>query len=347
MGERPLIGITMGDPAGIGPEILARALAREDLHGKARMLVLGDAGVMRRAVSLAGTGMEIHPVGDPKAALFHRGAMDVVDVGAQGLADLPYGRVSAAAGMAAYACIHTAIALAMDHRIDATVTGPINKESLRLAGCPHAGHTEIFGHLTGTDRYGMMLVHGPLRVVHVSTHCSLREACERVRRQRVLETIRLADEACRSMGIESPRIAVAGLNPHAGENGLFGTEEREEILPAVEDARQAGLSVEGPLPADTLFSKVQGGLFDVAVAMYHDQGHIPLKMAGFRWDAAKGGWQSVSGVNITLGLPIIRCSVDHGTAFDVAGKGIATEESLAAAIEAAVHMVHASTRATP
>jgi len=345
--NRPLIGITMGDPTGIGPEILARALAREDLRAIARMVVVGDAEVMRRAVALTGTGMVVRQAGKPDEARFKPGEMDVIDIGLEGLASLPYGQVSALAGQASFCCVRDVIELALSGSLAATVTGPINKEALKLAGHPFAGHTEIYAHLTGTERYGMMLQHGSLRVVHVSTHCSLREACSKVTRHRVLETIRLADEACRSLGIEHPRIGVAGLNPHAGENGLFGHEELDDILPAVMDAQHAGLSAEGPLPADTLFSKVQGGMYDIAVAMYHDQGHIPLKLAGFRWDSGAGKWLSVSGVNITLGLPIIRCSVDHGTAFDVAGKGIATEESLACAIEVAVKMVYSSNSHVP
>jgi 4-hydroxythreonine-4-phosphate dehydrogenase len=179
----------------------------------------------------------------------------------------------------------------------------------------------------------MMLVHGDLRVAHVSTHVSLREACERVKKERVLKVIELAEGMCKRLGIPSPRVGVAGLNPHAGEHGLFGREEIEEIAPAIHAAKAKGIHAEGPVPPDTLFPKAQGGIFDVVVAMYHDQGHIPLKMLGFQYDKCAGTWQAVNGVNITLGLPIIRSSVDHGTAFDRAWQGSADESSLLSAIE--------------
>jgi 4-hydroxythreonine-4-phosphate dehydrogenase len=224
------------------------------------------------------------------------------------------------------------IELAMAGKIQATVTNPINKEAVSAAGIHCTGHTEIYAEHTGTSRYTMMLAEGTFRVVHVSTHVSLREACDLVKKARVLEVIGLANDACHSLGIPTPRIAVAGLNPHSGENGLFGTEEKEEILPAIQEAVALGLTVDGPVPADTVFSKLHGGLYDIVVAMYHDQGHIPTKLLGFRYDPEKQRWASVAGVNITLGLPIIRTSVDHGTAFDLAGSGTANFDSLINAI---------------
>jgi 4-hydroxythreonine-4-phosphate dehydrogenase len=258
-----------------------------------------------------------------------------VDVIGENLVNLPafqFGVVSAPAGEAAFQSVRKAIDLAMNGFVDATVTGPINKESLNKAGHAFSGHTEIFAHYTGTKDYSMMLAEGELRVVHVSTHVSLRRACELVTKERVLAVIKLAYAAMLDFGIEQPRVGVAGLNPHASDGGLFGTEERDEIAPAIEAARHLGIDAEGPVPPDTLYPKAAGGRYDIAVAMYHDQGHIPVKMAGFSWDKGKGGWKSVRGVNITLGLPIIRTSVDHGTAFDQAWKGTANEESMVEAI---------------
>ncbi|MEF9955534.1 MAG: 4-hydroxythreonine-4-phosphate dehydrogenase PdxA, partial [Clostridium sp.] len=200
----------------------------------------------------------------------------------------------------------------------------------------YSGHTEIYADMTGTKKYTMMLAHENLRVVHVSTHVSLREACDRVKKARVLEVIKIADQACRDLGIKNPKIGVAGLNPHSSEHGLFGREEEEEIIPAIEDAKAEGIDADGPVPPDTIFSKAKGGWYDIVVAMYHDQGHIPLKVVGFVYNQAEQKWDAVAGVNITLGLPIIRVSVDHGTAFDQAGQGIAKELSLMNAIEYSV-----------
>jgi 4-hydroxythreonine-4-phosphate dehydrogenase len=221
----------------------------------------------------------------------------------------------------------------MDRQIDATVTGPIHKQSLNLAGHDFPGHTEISAQFTATRDYAMMLIADQLRIVHVSTHVSLKKACQSVKKERILKVIQLANDACNKLGIEFPRVGVAALNPHASDGGLFGTEEQQEIIPAVEAAQSLGIRADGPLPADTLFAKAKAGLYDVVIAMYHDQGHIPLKLLGFSWDKENNKWLSVSGVNITLGLPIIRTSVDHGTAFDIAGQGTASPESLIQAIE--------------
>ena len=249
---------------------------------------------------------------------------------------LAIGKVSAVAGEAAFQYVKKAIGLAMAGEVDATVTNALNKEALNLAGRHYSGHTEIYAEFTGTEKYTMMLAHKNLRVVHVSTHVALREACDRVKKDRIIEVIRIAEQACKDMGIGNPRIGVAGLNPHCGENGLFGREEIEEIIPAVEEARAEGINTEGPIPADTIFSKARGGWYDVVVAMYHDQGHIPLKVVGFVYNQEEQKWDAVEGVNITLGLPIIRTSVDHGTAFDQAGTGTANELSLLNAIDYAV-----------
>lgn len=339
---KPLLGITMGDPAGIGAEIIVKSLARETIQEICRPLVVGDFRAMQQASrEIAGRNLDLRPWGPdtiPHSVGFHPGRINVMDLANVDQAKRGYGKVSAACGRAAYEYIETAIRLAMEGKIHGTVTAPIHKEALNLAGIPYAGHTEIYASLTGAKDYAMMLAEGDFRVVHVSTHVSLREAIERVKKERILAVIGLAREMLRRIGIENPRIVVAGLNPHAGEGGLFGDEERLEIAPAVAEARSPGMQVEGPLPPDTCFASAAAGQFDAAVAMYHDQGHIPVKMKGFRWDGGRGVWASVKGVNITLGLPIIRTSVDHGVAFDIAGKGIASEDSMVAAIELAAKL---------
>ncbi|WP_444659446.1 4-hydroxythreonine-4-phosphate dehydrogenase PdxA [Caproiciproducens sp. R2] len=339
MSSLPILGITMGDPSGIGPEITVKALMHEKLYSICRPVIIGDAEVMKKAAGLVGAGqIAVHPVSRVEDSCFRFGTMDVYDLNNVQTEKLKYGKVSAMSGKAAFECVKKVIELALSHEVDATVTNPLNKEAMNLAGFHYSGHTEIYAELTGTRDYAMMLADGDLRVAHVSTHVSLRTACDRVKKDRVYRVIRLADNACRKFGIEKPRIAVAGLNPHAGENGMFGSEETEEILPAIRQAVSEGINADGPLPPDTVFSKARGGWYDIVVVMYHDQGHIPLKVLGFVYDRDAGKWNSVSGVNITLGLPIIRTSVDHGTAFDQAGKGTASELSLINAIEYAVRL---------
>ena len=330
---RPILAITMGDPAGIGPEIAAKALADERVHAVCRPLVIGDAGVMRQAARIAKVDVSVCAVKSVTEAAFARGSMDVLDLGNVDLASLVHGKVSAMAGEAAFQAVIKAIRLAMNGEVDGTVTGPINKASINLAGHRFAGHTEIYAHYTNTADYTMMLADGSLRVVHVSTHVSLRDSCDAVKKQRVLNVIKLAHSACVKLGLTTPRIGVAGLNPHAGEEGMFGQEEILEIAPAILEARSLGLTVDGPVPPDTVFSKAKGGQYDIVVAMYHDQGHIPVKLLGFNYEEQTKKWESITGVNITLGLPIVRSSVDHGTAFGKAGKGTATAQSLISAIE--------------
>jgi 4-hydroxythreonine-4-phosphate dehydrogenase len=242
------------------------------------------------------------------------------------------------AGHAAFEAVRVMIELAKRGEIAATVTAPIHKEALVAAGHHFPGHTEIFAHFTGTSDFTMMLAADNFRVVHVSTHVSLRQACDAVTRSRVLKVIELAHDACKRLGIAQPRIGVAGLNPHASDGGLFGSEEREHIVPAIEEARGRGMNVEGPQPPDTFFAKAVSGAYDIVVAMYHDQGHIPTKIKGFHYDAAAGKWTDVRGINVSLGLPIIRTSVDHGTDFDQAGKGTASDASLVDAIEYAAKL---------
>jgi 4-hydroxythreonine-4-phosphate dehydrogenase len=330
----------MGDPASIGPEIAAKALAEASVHAQARPFVLGDTHVMEDTLRITGLPLRLNVISSLDAACFAHGTLDVWDFANVNMATHQYGKVSAMCGKASVEYIEKGIAMAMAGEIDAVVTGPIHKESINQAGCPHPGHTEIFGTLTGTKDYAMMLVGGDLRVVHVSTHVSLKTAIERTKKPRILTVIRLANRALKALGITRPKIAVAGLNPHAGEHGLFGDEEIKEIIPAIEEARADGIGVEGPIAPDTVFGRTRGGLYDIVVCMYHDQGHIPLKTLGFTFDKATQKWTSVAGVNVTLGLPIIRTSVDHGTAFGKAGKGTAAHDSMLDAIDVAVKLAH-------
>lgn len=333
------IGITMGDPASIGPEITIKALADPSLYQLCNPVVVGDAAVLERAAQVTGHHeIKIHAMEEVQDALFQYGTIDVIDMHVVHMETLEMSKVSKQAGEAAFQYVTKVIDLALKGEIDATVTNAINKEAVNLAGHHYSGHTEIYAEYTQTEKYTMMLAHDNLRVVHVSTHVSLREACERVKKDRVLEVIRIAAEGCRQLGIKAPKVGVAGLNPHSGENGMFGREEIEEITPAIELAKKEGILADGPVPPDTIFSKARGGWYDIVVAMYHDQGHIPLKVTGFVFNQKEQKWDAVSGVNITLGLPIIRTSVDHGTAFDQAGTGKANEISLINAIEYAVQM---------
>lgn len=323
----PTIAITMGDPAGVGSEVIAGALADPAVHAACRPLVVGDRRVMAAAVQVMGTGAALVRPGEAAGTK----TIPVLDLANADPAVVRPGHVSAAAGAAAWAYIRKAVEMALAGEVQAVATAPIHKEAVKLAGIPLPGHTEMFAHLTGTRSYTMMLVDGRLRVAHVSTHVPLRQACDLVTRQRVLEVICLLDEALQALGIPAPRIAVAGLNPHCGEGGLFGDEEQREITPAVVDARALGIRAEGPVSPDTVFAKALGGTYDGVVAMYHDQGHIPMKAQGFRFDA-DGRLVGLSGVNVTLGLPIIRTSVEHGTAFDQVGQGTANPESMKQAI---------------
>ncbi len=337
--ERPIIGITMGDPAGIGPEIAVKTLSKKEVYEISKPIVIGDYGVMKHASeSITKLYLPIKPVESVKDANFKHGEINVLDLKNVNLEKLVHGKVDAMCGKASFEYIRKVIELALNKEVDATVTGPIHKEAINKAGYHYAGHTEIYAKLTKTKSYAMMLAEGDFRVAHVSTHVSLRKACSRVKKRRVLEVIKLADDAVKSLGIKNPKIGVAGLNPHSGEGGLFGNEEIKGIMPAVEGAKKLGINVEGPIPPDTIFPKAKSGLYDIVVAMYHDQGHIPLKMAGFVWDEGRGQWANVSGVNVTLGLPIIRTSVDHGVAFGKAGKGKASPDSLIEAVKTAVQM---------
>lgn len=326
---RPLLAITLGDPAGIGPEVVLKALQHEAVYETCRPLVIGDRRILARAAAwLDGPGLATEEVAD--AGQYRPGTLTLMDLHNADPDRIVPGKVAAAAGRAAVDYVFRACDLALAGDVDAVVTAPLNKEAMHLGGYTYPGHTELLAERTRAERVSMLLVGPTLRVVHVSTHVSLQEAIRRVTTPRVREVIDLAAYSCRSLGIAEPRIAVAGLNPHAGEGGLFGDQEAEAIQPAIDAARADGLSVSDPMPPDTVFLRAVKGEYDIVVAMYHDQGHIPMKLLAFD-----------SGVNVSIGLPIIRTSVDHGTAFDIAGTGKASAESMLAAIDVAVQMAHA------
>lgn len=331
--RRPVLGISAGDPAGIGPEITVKALLHPELYEICKPLVVCDAGIIRQIVDLCGFKVKVNAVAEPSDGIYQHGTVDVLDMKNVDPAKFQFNTVSEMNGKASFEYVAKVIELAMAGSIDATITGPIHKEAIQKAGFHFAGHTEIYGELTKTKDYAMMLADKHFRVVHVSTHVSLAEAIRRVKKERILKVIQLAHDALKRMEIATPRIAVAGLNPHAGENGLFGTEEIDEIIPAIEAAKKLGIHAEGPFPPDTIFPKMNGGQYDIVVCMYHDQGHIPTKLLGFNYNHEKQVWEGLSGVNITLGLPIIRVSVDHGVAFDKGGKGEANPESMIQAIK--------------
>ena len=343
MSEKPIVGITMGDPAGNGPEITVKALGHADIYDRCRPLVVGDAKIIEQATHFVGRpDIAIHRCEKVSDAKFTPGTIDVLHLELiPDVRTFPIGQVSVEGGNAAFQCVKKVIELALSGEVDATCTNALNKEAMNKAlayyhgeksdGYTHFdGHTEIYATYTHTKKYTMMLAHHDLRVVHVSTHVSLREACDRVKKDRVLEVIEIADKACKDMGIAEPKIAVAGLNPHCGENGLF----------AIEAAKAEGINAIGPIPPDSVFSEALGGWYDIVVCMYHDQGHIPLKTVGFVYDRDKQAWKAVEGVNVTLGLPIIRTSVDHGTGFALAGKGTSNELSLVNAIDYAIKMTN-------
>ena len=319
----PLIAVTMGDPAGIGPEIIVRTFADPEFRDENRAIVVGDATILERAARLLESPLRVNVVEEPEDAAFEEGSVDVLAV-SELPDDLPFGELDERAGDAAYRYVERATELASAGRVAVVATAPLNKEAMHMAGHKYPGHTEILADLTGTKDYAMMLVTDELKVIHVSTHVALREAIERAQPERELAVIRLAHESLRKLGVESPRVAVAGINPHAGENGLFGTEDSENIAPAIAAAVDEGIDASGPWAPDTVMMRARQGYFDIVVVQYHDQGHIPIKLMGFD-----------TGVNVTVGLPFFRTSVDHGTAFDIAGTGKAEPESLRAALDLA------------
>jgi 4-hydroxythreonine-4-phosphate dehydrogenase len=331
----PKLGITLGDPAGIGPEVSLKALDFPEVRAACIPLLIGEPWSVNRTRSILGSTRSLRIVADPSEATGD--AIFLLPTNAVPESSVRYGELSAEAGRAALAAIEAATALAMSGDLAGIVTAPINKEAIRLAGCPHPGHTELLADLTGAKESRMLLAADELKVAHNSVHVSLRRACELAERSRVLRSLQLFHEGLIRLGIAAPKIAVCGLNPHAGEHGLFGDEDEREIAPAVAEARAEGIKASGPYPADSIFARARAGEFDGVLAMYHDQGHIPVKTLGFRRDGA-GGRMVAKGVNVSLGLPIIRTSVDHGTAFEIAGKGVASAESMADAILMAARM---------
>ncbi len=310
----PAIAITLGDPAGIGPEVVVKALNDPAIASLGSWIVVGDATALKSAEATGAPGL-------PTSS-----SIRLLDLGLLSSTQVKVGELSATCGRAALEYIRAAVQLCLRGEAAAMVTAPVNKEAITLAGEPFTGHTEFIARLCGASDSRMLLVNDRLRVVHVTTHIGLRRACD-VDTGRVLRTIELGDAAMQRLGVERPRIAVCGLNPHAGEHGLFGDEDSKFILPAVHAAQAAGIACQGPLPADTVFLRALRGEYDLVVAMYHDQGHIPMKLLDFEHT-----------VNVSLGLPIVRTSVDHGTAFDIAGKNLADPTSMKAALKLAAQM---------
>jgi 4-phospho-D-threonate 3-dehydrogenase / 4-phospho-D-erythronate 3-dehydrogenase len=328
----PHLAITMGDPAGIGPEIIARACERLRQRidtGDLRLLIIGSGAALKHAATQMGGTVDIPEVRATDAAWPNLCFLQADEEGEP----IRPGVLSADGGRFAFKAVEQGVRLTQAGRTSAIVTAPLNKEALNKAGYHYPGHTEMLAELTGVKGSVMMLAHGNMRVSHVSTHVALEDVPKRLTPERLRHVIDLTDKALRGLGLAKPTIAVAALNPHAGEGGLFGRQDIDVSAPTIAKAVADGLNVVGPVPGDTVFVKLRAGQFDAVIAMYHDQGHIPVKLLGFEVDPITGRWQELSGVNITLGLPVIRTSVDHGTAFDIAGKGIANERSLIEAIE--------------
>ncbi|MCE5249700.1 4-hydroxythreonine-4-phosphate dehydrogenase PdxA [bacterium] len=333
--NKPLCALTMGDPAGIGPEVILKTLFSARANDCARMVVVGYPEPFVRDAGMLGLDITVRETGSPDDMSMDSNTVNVIVPGQKMSVPSGYGVVDSACGRAAGLCIVRSAELAKNGSVDAIVTAPINKEALNLGGYAFPGHTEFYQSLTGADDIAMLLTLGSLRVIHVVTHTAIRDVPDLIRRERIVRVAGLMYEALLLLGIERPRLAVCGLNPHAGEAGMFGQEEIGEIIPAVNDLIGQGIDAVGPIPPDTVFARAYSGQFDGVVAMYHDQGHIALKLAGFKLGSER---REVGGVNTTLGLPIIRTSVDHGTAFDIAGKGIASPESMIDAVEMAARL---------
>jgi 4-phospho-D-threonate 3-dehydrogenase / 4-phospho-D-erythronate 3-dehydrogenase len=322
--QRPIVLVTMGDPTGVGPEVIVKSVGEPAVQRVLRPLVIGDARRLEEAIAITGVPLAVRAIERPQDARFEPGTIDCLDLRLVP-PGLPFGQLSAVGGEAAYRCIEKAAQVAQSGFAGAICTAPLNKEALHAAGHRYPGHTEMLAHLSGTPEVSMLLVAPGLRVIHVTTHIGLIDAVAKIEPGLVERTIRRGNELLVRAGMARPRIAVCGINPHAGENGLFGHgEEEAKIVPAVAACRRDGIDVQGPLPADTLFFRARRGDFDLVVAMYHDQGHGPVKVLGLE-----------AGVNVTVGLPFVRTSVDHGTAFDIAGTGRADAGSMVAALELA------------
>jgi len=327
MMHRPIIAVTMGDPAGIGPEICAKAATNPEIKMIARCIVIGDRKAMRQALKVCHIpNIEINSIADVSEAKFADKTIDVLDLDNVNVARLKTGQVSKYAGKAAIEYIEKAAQLAMEGKIDAIATGPINKEAIHKAGYKFQGHTELLAARTHAKNYGMMFVADAFWVILATTHLPLKDVSKHLEKKKILSIIKLAHETLSKVRNKKPRIGVAGLNPHAGEAGIFGNEEKKIIAPAIAEAQKLGINVKGPIAPDAIFYLANSGVFDIVVAMYHDQGLIPLKLLSFNHS-----------VNVTVGLPIVRTSVDHGTGFDIAGKGWARPDSLIEAVKVAAH----------
>ncbi len=313
---KPIVGVTMGDPASIGPEIACKMFAEKIIYDFCRPLIVGDSASLSEGMKVGKVMLQLNSIKKASEAKFVHGTIDVIDLHNVDMKNLKMGEPQAMAGKACVEYIKRAVELATAGEIDAIVTCPINKKAMNMGGYKYSGHTELLADLTKTKDFAMLLVTGPLKVIHVSTHVSLVEAIRRVQKERIMTVIKLADQALKDLGVAHPRIAVAGLNPHAGEDGMFGNEEIDTIAPAIEAAKNTGIDVSGPIAPDTIFMRAKNGEYDVVVAMYHDQGHVAIKMLGFQL-----------GVNVSIGLPIIRTSVDHGTAYRRAGRKLGTGDA--------------------
>ncbi|GIQ69787.1 4-hydroxythreonine-4-phosphate dehydrogenase PdxA [Xylanibacillus composti] len=326
--RKPVIGITMGDAAGIGPEIIVKSLHDEGLYDQCKPIVIGDAKRLKQAARIVGLPLVIEAVERVSEGKYVYGTIDCLDLNLLP-EDIPFGEISGRNGDAAFQYVKRAVELTLGGELEAICTAPLSKEALHMGGHLYPGHTEILAALSGTKDYAMLLSTSDLHVIHVTTHIGLLDAIRKITPERVYTTIRIAHETLLRMGVAEPKIGVCGINPHAGENGLFGYgEEEEKIAPAIRRTVSEGMNAAGPLPADTLFFRARRGDFDMVVAMYHDQGHGPVKVLGLE-----------AGVNMTAGLPFVRTSVDHGTAFDIAGKGVADELSMKEAIRQAIRMI--------
>ncbi|XKM14408.1 4-hydroxythreonine-4-phosphate dehydrogenase PdxA [Orbaceae bacterium ac157xtp] len=319
-----IVAVTMGDPAGIGPEIIVKALQSEQLNG-IKAIVIGDAKLLQKQLKMGlFNNVTIHAIENVTQADFSPNVVNVIDVPVENLDTLEAGKVQAQAGDLAYRCVKKATELALNGEVGSIATAPLNKEALHKAGYMYPGHTELLAKLTNSKDVAMVLYSDTLKVIHVTTHVSLRKFLDNLTSERIETVISIAHQFMKKVGYKNPHIAVAGVNPHAGENGLFGDEETKIVMPAIKNCQAKGINVTGPCPPDTVFLQAHEGKFDIVVAMYHDQGHIPLKLLGFH-----------DGVNIAAGLPFIRTSADHGTAFDIAWKGIAKANSMIESIKLA------------
>ncbi|MFQ6028044.1 MAG: 4-hydroxythreonine-4-phosphate dehydrogenase PdxA [Dehalococcoidia bacterium] len=325
--QKPAIAITMGDPCGIGPEVVVKALADPRVYASCRPVVIGNTYAMRQAVRVTGLRLQINETEDPVEAGQDPSVVDVVDIHNLNPEDITVGKLSVPCGKAAMEWVTKAGELALAGVVDGIATAPLNKEAAAMAGYESIGHTELLQELAGIKTIATMLLSKNLRVVHLTTHRSVRVACDYVKKERILEFLQLTHDTFTKWGFPNPRIAAAALNPHGGDGGLIGREEIEEIGPAVLAARERGIDVAGPIPADSVFFQAIEGRYDAVLAMFHDQGHIPVKVYGFE-----------ESVTSNLGLPFVRTSVDHGTAFDIAGQGIAQHVSMLESIRLAVEL---------